>query len=113
MLERIAPLMISVIILFGLGQGLSSREVPDKSTCQFKGHHLYGKIKFVESFPDDITVEVVNTFPDVKVKLLGAFLRRWRQRQIVTSFSDTNAKTVESFGDIKVKFVDSFPGLAR
>jgi hypothetical protein len=51
-------LILAAVIWIGLSSALLGREVIDKSTCEFKGHRLYGKIQFVESFPD-ITVEVL------------------------------------------------------
>jgi hypothetical protein len=105
-------LIPAAVIWSGLSSALLGREIIDKSTCEFKGHQLYGKIQLVESFPD-ITVEVVRAFPDLKVKLVEAFPNRCGEWQMVTSFPDTKVKIVESFGDIKVEFVDSFPGIAR
>lgn len=112
MAGRIGLLILSVAIWMSISPVLMGREVIDKSTCQLKGHRLYGKIQLVESFPD-ITVEVVTAFPELKVKLVESFPNHCGQWQIVTSFPDTKVKIVESFGDIKVEFVDSFPGIAR
>ncbi len=49
---------------------------------------LYGKIQYVEHFPD-VTVKIVENFPALKVKV------------------------VENFADIKVKFVENFPGCGK
>ncbi|MDD5570957.1 MAG: hypothetical protein PHD97_07345 [Bacteroidales bacterium] len=77
--------------------------------CKYKGLKLYGKIKFVTSFPD-IKVQVVESFPDLKVKIVDAFPDDCGKWQIVDAFPDLKVQIVESFPDIKIKFVESFPG---
>jgi hypothetical protein len=77
-------------------------EVPGK--CK-----LYGKIKYVESFPD-VKIKVVESFPDIKVKIVDSFPDAPGKWKIVDSFPDYKVKLVESFPDYKIKFVDSFPG---
>lgn len=78
--------------------------------CTFDGLPLYGKIQFVESFPD-IKIQVVESFPDLKVKIVDSFPDECGEWQIVDSFPDLKVRIVESFPDIKIKFVESFPGL--
>lgn len=70
---------------------------------------LYGKIKWVTSFPD-VKVKVVNSFPDIKVKLVSSFPDGPGKWQIVNSFPDYKVQKVSSFPDYKIKFVNSFPG---
>ncbi|NWF50079.1 MAG: hypothetical protein HXY49_06025 [Ignavibacteriaceae bacterium] len=82
----------------------------NKGDCTFNGFKLYGKIKFVDSFPD-VTVQVVESFPDLKVKLVSSFPDDCGEWQIVDSFPETKIKIVESFPDLKIKFVESFPGI--
>ena len=82
----------------------------NKEECSFNGLVLYGKIQFVESFPD-ITVQIDESFPDLKVKIVESFPDECGEWQIVNSFPDIKIKIVESFGDIKIKFVESFPGI--
>ena len=41
---------------------------PVDKTCSFKGKKLYGKIKFVDNFPD-IKIKIVENFPDLKVHI--------------------------------------------
>ncbi len=82
----------------------------NEETCSFNGIKLYGKIQFVESFPD-ITIKVVESFPDIKVKIVDSFPDDCGEWQVVDSFPDIKVKIVESFADIKIKFVESFPGI--
>lgn len=77
--------------------------------CSFNGFKLYGKVKFVTSFPD-IKVQIVDSFPDIKIKIVESFPNKCGLWQIVDSFPDIKVKIVNSFPDIKVKFVESFPG---
>jgi hypothetical protein len=84
----------------------------DVENCSWNGFPLYGKIKFVESFPD-IKIQVVSSFPDLKVKLVESFPDDCGKWQIVESFPDVKVQLVESFPDIKVQFVESFPGISN
>ena len=81
-----------------------------KDDCSFNGYKLYGKIQFVDSFPD-IKVEVVDSFADLEVKIVKSFPDHCGEWQIVDSFPDIKVQIVKSFGDIKIKFVGSFPGI--
>jgi hypothetical protein len=83
---------------------------PIDKNCSFKGKKLYGKIKFVENFPD-IKIKIVENFPDLKVKLVGNFPDECGKWQIVENFPDLKVQIVENFPDLKVKFVDDFPGI--
>ena len=89
-------LFVGIVISDNLSFGQSEDEI-NEDECRFNSIKLFGKIQFVESFPD-LTVQVVESFPDLKVK-------------IVDSFPDVKVKIVESFADIKIQFVESFPGI--
>ncbi len=80
------------------------------SNCTFNGIRLYGKVQFVDSFPD-LKVQVVDSFPDLKVKMVNAFPDSCGKWKAVDSFPDFKVQIVSSFPDLKVKMVDSFPGL--
>ena len=80
----------------------ASAAKPDK--CK-----LFGKIKFVDSFPD-VKVKVVDSFPDIRVKKVSSFPDGPGKWKIVDSFPDFKVQIVDSFPDIKIKYVDSFPG---
>jgi len=90
--------------------------VPDEpintEDCSWNGYALYGKVQFVESFPD-IKIQVVQSFPDIKVKLVESFATDCGEWEIVESFPDIKVQIVESFPDIKVQFVEAFPGLSK
>jgi hypothetical protein len=87
----------------------SAIEVQEED-CTYNGFPLFGKIQFVDSFPD-IKIQVVDSFPDLKVKIVESFPNECGEWQIVDSFPDVKVQIVESFPDLKIKFVDSFPGL--
>ena len=78
--------------------------------CEYKGIKLYGKVQFVESFPD-IKIQYVTSFPDIKVKFVTSFPDDCGEWQKVTSFPDFKVQVVTSFPDLKVQEVDSFPGM--
>jgi hypothetical protein len=102
-----------IIFLFSL---FSSPVVPPRmdnpidKNCMFKGKKMYGKIKFVENFPD-IKIKVVENFPDLNIKLVENFPDECGKWEIVDNFPDLKVQIVENFPDIRVKFVDNFPGL--
>ncbi len=79
------------------------RSLPDLSK-------LFGKIQWVESFPD-FKVQVVHSFPDLKVELVTSFPDKVGKWQIVDSFPDFKIQKVDSFPDFKIQFVESFPGI--
>lgn len=79
-------------------------------SCTYKGIKLYGKVKFVTSFPD-IKIKYVSSFPDIKVKFVDSFPDRCGKWKEVTSFPDFKVQVVTSFPDLKVKKVTSFPGM--
>jgi hypothetical protein len=78
--------------------------------CQYKDIPLYGKVKFVSSFPD-FKVKIVNSFPDLKVKYVDSFPDSCGKWKIVESFPDFTIQIVESFPDFTIKVVESFPGM--
>jgi len=78
-------------------------------SCQWKGFKLYGKVQYVESFPD-IKIQFVSSFPDLKVQFVESFPDQCGKWQVVTSFPDFKVQVVESFPDLKVQVVNSFPG---
>ena len=110
MITTIPFLIVSLMILLeGSGTPVAGEPKIDKNCC-YKEMKLYGKIKFVENFPD-IKVQIVENFPDLKVKLVENFPDDCGEWQIVENFPDLKVQIVENFPDIKVKFVNNFPGL--
>ena len=70
---------------------------------------IYGRIQFVDSFPD-YTFKVVKAFEDLRVKKVKSFPTSCGKWKIVNSFPDFKLKLVNSFPDFIVKYVTSFPG---
>jgi hypothetical protein len=102
-------LFFSLINLTSVATAQTEDQI-NEDECRFNSIKLFGKIQFVESFPD-LTVQVVESFPDLKVKIVDSFPDDCGEWQIVDSFPDVKVKIVESFADIKIKFVESFPGI--
>jgi hypothetical protein len=92
--------------LFGLELNLCNEAIAKGKPSKCK---LYGKIKYVTSFPD-VKVKVVTSFPDIKVKIVSSFANKPGLWKIVNSFPDYKVQKVTSFPDYKIKFVKSFPG---
>ena len=70
---------------------------------------LFGKIKFVDNFPD-VKIQIVEHFPDLKVKKVKNFADKPGLWRIVENFPDFKVQIVDNFPDYKVKYVDNFPG---
>jgi hypothetical protein len=87
---------------FSLCQQALAKNVPDK--CK-----LYGKIQFVDHFPD-VKVKIVDHFPDIKVKQVKNFADKPGLWKIVDNFPDYKVQIVDNFPDYKVKYVSHFPG---
>jgi hypothetical protein len=79
-----------------------SKGKPDKCA-------LYGKIQFVEHFPD-VKIQVVEHFPDIKVKMVEHFPDKPGKWKLVEHFPDYKVQLVEHFPDYKIKYVEHFPG---
>lgn len=73
---------------------------------------IYGKIQFVEHFPD-YKVQVVEHFPDLKVKKVEHFPDAAGKWQVVEHFPDYKIQIVEHFPDFKIKYVEHFPGVVK
>jgi hypothetical protein len=82
----------------------------DKDRCTYKGFKLYGKVQFVESFPD-FKVQIVQSFPDLKVQTVNTFPDACGKWQTVSSFPDFKVQIVKSFPDLKIEYVRTFPGV--
>ena len=100
-------LALSAVFLFASNAAAEDLIAED---CTFNGFPLYGDVQIVESFPD-IKVQIVDSFPDLKVQIVESFPDDCGQWKIVESFPDVKIQIVDSFPDIKVQYVDSFPGL--
>lgn len=78
--------------------------------CTWNGIELHGDVEVVDSFPD-IKVQVVNSFPDLKVQWVDSFPDSCGQWHRVESFGDFKIQYVDSFPDVTIEPVDSFPGV--
>lgn len=99
--------LVSMILMADGSHAGSKKVGPD---CTFKGKRLYGKVKYVSSFPD-FKVKVVSSFPDLKVKHVDAFPDSCGKWKVVESFPDFTVQIVDSFPDFTIRHVDAFPGL--
>ena len=56
-------------------------------------------------------VQVVKSFPDLKVKRVTSFPDKIGEWQFVDAFPDFTIQFVDAFPDIKIQYVNSFPGV--
>ena len=80
---------------------VAAAATPINSAGYYKNIKLCGKVKIVDSFPD-LKVKVVQSFPNN--------IGEW---QFVEYGEDFRVQFVDSFPDIKIKYVSSFPGVAK
>jgi hypothetical protein len=83
---------------------------PITKDCRCKGIPLYGKVKFVNSFPD-FKIKYVSHFPDIKVKMVERFANECGKWQVVDNFPDFTVQVVNAFPDFTVRLVENFPGV--
>jgi hypothetical protein len=79
------------------------------SGCSFDGIELKGDVEIVDSFPD-VKVQIVDSFADLHVQMTDSFADGCGEWKIVDSFPDFKVQYVDSFPDVTIKVVDSFPG---
>lgn len=91
-------------------QDAHSPSPPVLADHSVKVSRVYGKIQFVDSFPD-YRVQVVHSFPDLKVQKVTSFPSGPGKWQIVNSFPDFKIKLVDSMPDFTIQYVSSFPGV--
>jgi len=97
----------TIALALALSAGPSAAEIGD--ACSLKGFRLHGNVQVVDSFPD-LKVQIVESFPDLRVKIVDSFPDKCGEWRFVESFPDFKIQYVESFPDLKVQMVTSFPG---
>lgn len=70
---------------------------------------VFGKIQFVDSFPD-YKVKIVAGNADLKVQKVLSFPSAPGKWKIVNSFPDYKIQIVDAFPDFTIRYVDAFPG---
>jgi len=106
MVTKTATLTTVLIAIF-ITPALAGAVSPD---CTLKGFKLYGDVEVVDSFPD-LKVQIVTSFPDLKIEMVDNFPDDCGQWKKVDSFPDFKIQYVDSFPDLKIEIVDSFPGM--
>lgn len=108
-----ATFFLVILSLFStpLSQQTKRLTVTKLDSCYFDSKKLYGRIQLVEYKNEaDITVKIVNSFPDLKVQFVEGFADDCGEWEIVEHNGDLKVYITESFPDIKIKVVNSFPG---
>ena len=101
---------VAVLLCVLLFAGLVHGDKKINEDCTFKGKKLYGKVKYVNSFPD-FKIKIVQSFPDLKVKMVESFPDSCGKWKVVESFPDFTVQFVDSFPDFTIKYENSFPGV--
>lgn len=87
-----------------------SKESKIDANCAYNGVQLYGRVQIVNDFPD-IKVKKVDNFADLHVQQVEKSAEKCGKWQIVNEFADFKVKFVDYFEDITVKAVEDSPGL--
>jgi hypothetical protein len=103
-LRKIKTLWLVLILMFTVNMSASDKP------CEQNGFKLYGKVQFVDAFPD-LKIEYVNAFSDIDVEFVTAFADSCGEWQIVDAFPDIKVQVVTAFADLKVRKVTAFPGM--
>ena len=107
---RSHPIALPLMTLVAIALSIALTPPTTATPCKFDVSKIYGKIQFVDSFPD-YKVKVVNSFPNLKVKKVSSFPNQPGKWKIVTSSPDYKIKLVDSFPDFTIRYVSSFPGV--
>jgi hypothetical protein len=78
--------------------------------CTFHGKKLWGKVQFVDVFPD-VKVRIVPVFEDLRVQKVAYFpdsCGKWQE----DDFPDLKVQIVDVFEDFTIRYVDFDPGVA-
>ncbi len=105
--------LLQLTFLSGCGQAVLLPPLlyaTGKSKTAIPVERIYGKIQFVNSFPD-FKVKIVDSFADLHVQCVDSFPNAPGKWKIVNSFPDYRIQIVQSFPDFTVKYVESFPGV--
>lgn len=78
----------------------------------YKGIKLCGDVMFVES-GEDFRVRVVDSYPDLKVRIVDRPASEIGEWRVVKSHADFKVRIVKSFADFDIRYVTSFPGVER
>lgn len=78
--------------------------------CYYKGIKLWGRVKFVDTYPD-IEIQYVETYPDIKVKFVTTYPDACGKWQVVDTYPDFTVKVVDTYPDLRVKVVETYPGV--
>ncbi len=105
-------LAITLILVFTLAAtttALADGKI-DTSSCSFKGHKLFGKIRAV-TIGEDLKVRVVTIGQDLKVQKVTISPDSCGKWQMVDIGEDTKVRFVDIGEDVTIQYVTISPGL--
>jgi hypothetical protein len=82
----------------------------DPAACTWNGKRLWGRVRYVTSFPD-VRVKVVTALPRLRVKEVTSFADSCGKWEIVDALPDLKVQVVDALPDLTIEYVTSFPGL--
>lgn len=107
---KLAVFAVTLLITILISAVGNAEDKVDSESCTYKNFKLYGKVQIVDSFPS-LKVKKVDAFADLHVQRVDAFPDACGKWKIVDTFPDFKVQFVDSFPDLEVKFVDAFPGV--
>jgi hypothetical protein len=73
---------------------------------------VYGNIQVVDAFPD-YKVKVVSAFADLDVQVVNAFPNAPGKWKMVNALPNYKIQFVDAFSDFTIRYVTAFPGKNR
>ena len=121
-MKRLLPLSVAALLLISVsGTSVHSDNSAQKAglraaiadalgaSDESKACHVYGKIKFVDSFAD-YEVKVVDHHEDLRVEYVDNFADEAGKWEVVDHHEDYKIEIVDHHEDFTIKEVDNFPG---
>ena len=107
---KLAAFAVTLLMTILISTVVKAEDKVDSESCNYNDFKLYGKVQIVDSYPD-FKVKEVDAFADLHVQRVDAFPDACGKWQIVDAFPNFKVQFVDSFPDLEVKFVDAFPGV--
>lgn len=106
--------LIAGLVWGSLGPSATEARAADIQwdACACNNKPLFGRVQMVEAFPD-LKIKIVDAFPDLRVVRVRGLATRCGEWEIVDHQGDLRVQVVDAFEDLKVQYVDFFPGMVE
>lgn len=109
-MKKVLFLLVSLSILLMSMRSSGHECITKDGYC--KGKLLAGRVKVVE-YNADFKVKVVDSYPDLLVKVKEYYAKSPGEWTFVENNSDFTIQFVDSYPDFTIKYTDSYPKVER